>query len=87
MTRRNVNSPKIVLGKDGRMLIPARLRTQLGWLPGDKLIVSKGASNSLRVISLVDHIGELRGLFKDKSGRSLATELIEERRRAAASEL
>ena len=77
--------PPVVLGERGRIVLPSKLRRELDWKPGDKLLLIKNADGSLRVVSLADQIKKFRGLFADKkTGRSLASELIKERRQEAA---
>lgn len=76
----------IVMGKQGRLVIPAEIRAALGLMPGDHLHLH------VRGVRLVlerpqDAAAELRGLAKDiPRSRSLVDELLSERRVAAAAE-
>jgi len=70
----------LVLGRQGRLVIPAQVRAALGLLPGDRLHLS------LRGGRLVlerpgDAVEELRALGADvPAARSLVEELLAERR-------
>jgi len=77
----------VVLGKQGRLVIPAELRTALGLEPGDELNLQRSGT-SLVIQRPEDAIAELRGFLGDaaKDGRSLVDELIAERRAEAARE-
>ncbi len=76
----------VVLGQQGRLVIPAEVRAALGLAPGDRL--------HLRLVGprLVferpqDAIAELRALAGDvPKSRSFVDELLAERRIAAAAE-
>ena len=76
----------VVLGQQGRLVIPAEVRAALGLSPGDELHLQ------LRGTSIVldrpqDAIDELRRLGDGiPRTRSLVDELLAERRLAAASE-
>lgn len=77
----------IALGERGRLVLPARLRQRLGLQPGDRLIVTVDAGGGFRVISARDLAQRLFGLYRDLApGRSLADELIAERREEAQHE-
>lgn len=76
----------LVLGKQGRVVIPSGVRAALGLAPGDELHLRVDGT---RVIleRPQDAVAELRRLGRDiPPTRSLVDELIEERRAAAASE-
>jgi AbrB family looped-hinge helix DNA binding protein len=76
----------VVLGKQGRLVIPAEVRAALGLEPGDELNVQQSGT-SLVLQRQEDAIAELRGFAKDAAkGRSLVDELIAERRAEAARE-
>lgn len=75
------------LGKSGRLVIPVDLRRKLGVEAGDKVIlrldeeglhVSTPAQALARAQAFVDRLG--------LEGRSLADELVAERRREASDE-
>jgi antitoxin PrlF len=76
----------IVLGQQGRLVIPADVRTALGLAPGDRLHLHVTARR-LVLERQQDAVVELRaigaGLPKD---RSLVEELLAERRLAADAE-
>jgi antitoxin PrlF len=76
----------IVLGKQGRLVIPADVRTALGLAPGDRLHLHVTARR-LVLERPQDAVAELRalgaGLPKD---RSLVEELLADRRLAAEAE-
>lgn len=73
----------LVLGQQGRLVIPAEIRAALGLAPGDRMhlhVVGK------RVVleRQQDAVAELRGLASDApESRSLVDELLAERRLAA----
>lgn len=71
----------IVLGERGRLVLPARLRQHLDLQPGDRLIVTVDAEGGSRVVPARELARRLWGFYRDLApGRSLADELIAERR-------
>jgi AbrB family looped-hinge helix DNA binding protein len=76
----------LVLGQQGRLVIPAAIRAALGLRVGDRLHVH--AQGTKLILQLqADAVAELQELARDVSPtRSLVEELLEERRAAAASE-
>lgn len=76
----------VVMGKQGRLVIPADVRLALGLEPGDRLHLHvRGARLVLE--RQQDAVAELRALAKDvPRSRSLVEELLSERRLAAANE-
>lgn len=76
----------IVLGKQGRLVIPADVRAALSLAPGDRLHLEV-AGQRLVLERQQDAVAALRGLAAGvPRSRSLVAELLAERRRAAASE-
>jgi AbrB family looped-hinge helix DNA binding protein len=76
----------LVLGKQGRLVIPAEVRAALGLEPGDRLHLHLSGSR-LVLERQRDAVAELRGLAaRVPQKRSLVEELLAERRVAAASE-
>ena len=76
----------LVLGQQGRLVIPADVRAALGLLPGDRLHLSV-TGGRLVLERPQDAAAELRGLAAPiPRTRSLVDELLAERRAAAASE-
>jgi antitoxin PrlF len=76
----------IVLGQQGRLVIPAEVRTALGLAPGDRLHLHL-TGRRLVLERQPDAAAELRGLAASvPASRSLFDELLAERREAAASE-
>lgn len=77
----------IVLGERGRLVLPAPLRRRLDLHPGDRLIASFGADGEIRLVSAREQARRLHGLYRDLAPRrSLADELIAERRAEAERE-
>ena len=76
----------LVLGQQGRVVIPAAIRTALGLAPGDRLHLQV-TGRRLVLERQQDAIEELRRLASTvPEERSLVDELIAERRQAAAAE-
>lgn len=76
----------LVLGQQGRLVIPAEIRAALGLAPGDRLHVHL-TGRQLVLERQQDAVAELRGLAAGvPSTRSLVQELLAERRAAAAAE-
>jgi AbrB family looped-hinge helix DNA binding protein len=74
----------VVLGKQGRLVIPRDLRSALGLSPGDELHL-RLVGHSLVLERPLDAAAELRGLASQvPESRSLVDELLNERRNAAA---
>jgi AbrB family looped-hinge helix DNA binding protein len=75
----------LVMGQQGRLVIPAEVRSALGLSPGDQLHL-RLVGHSLVLERPTDAAAELRGLAADvPKSRSLVDELLAERRLAAAS--
>ena len=76
----------LVLGQQGRLVIPAEIRAALGLAPGDHLHLHLNGSR-LVLERQQDAVAELRALAADvPKSRSFVEELLAERRAAAASE-
>lgn len=76
----------LVLGKQGRLVIPANVRKALELVPGDELHLHL-TGRRLVLERRQDAVAELRGLgSKVSKSRSLVEELLAERRLAAAAE-
>jgi antitoxin PrlF len=76
----------IVMGKQGRVVIPAEIRQQLGLAPGDHLHLHL-AGTRLVIERPQDAVRELRRVASAVAPtRSLVEELLAERRVAAALE-
>lgn len=71
----------------GRILIPARLRKILGLHPGDAVLLIP-EDRSVRLLSVEERIRRAQDLTKTyvASDRSLAEELVRDRREAAKHE-
>ena len=77
----------ITLGERGRLVLPAPVRRRLDLHPGDRLIVTVEAQGDLRIVSAREQARHLFGIYHDLApGRSLADELITERREEARRE-
>lgn len=80
-------SARVKLGSNGRLVIPASLRREIGIESGDTLILeSKGRALSVR--SIDDAVRNAQDLVARYVGNdvSLSEELIEDRRREARDE-
>ncbi len=76
----------LVLGQQGRLVIPAGVRAALGLAPGDRLHLHL-AGRRLVLERQYDAVAELRGLASNvPQTRSLVDELLAERRLAATIE-
>jgi AbrB family looped-hinge helix DNA binding protein len=76
----------LVLGQQGRLVIPADVRRALGLAPGDRLHLHV-AGHRLVLERQQDAVAELRGMGSTvPKTRSLVDELLAERRLAAAAE-
>ena len=76
----------LVLGRQGRLVIPAQVRAALGLAPGDRLHL-RVTGGMLVLERPEDAAAELRGLATGvPRSRSLVDELLAERRAAAAEE-
>ncbi len=75
----------LVLGQQGRLVIPSEVRNALGLSPGDPLHL-RLVGLSLVIERQQDAAAELRGLASGVTKtRSLVDELLDERRLAAAA--
>ena len=83
---RSPESATLVLGKQGRLVIPAEVRAALGLAPGDRLHLHL-AGQQLMLERPQDAAAELRDLGASiPRARSLVDELLAERRLAAAAQ-
>ena len=77
----------IVMGQQGRLVIPAEVRAALGLVPGDRLHLHLAAGPRLVLQRQQDAVAELRALAREvPRPRSFVEELLAERRLAAAAE-
>lgn len=69
------------MGSGGRIVIPAQLRTALGMKPGDEVFIAL-ADGELRIFSLEHAIRRAQKAVRHyvPKGRSLAQDLIQDRR-------
>jgi len=75
----------VTLGQQGRLVIPAEVRTALGLSAGEQLHL-RIVGHSLVLERPQDAVAELRGLAtRVPSTRSLVDELLQERRLAATA--
>lgn len=76
----------LVLGQQGRLVIPAEVRAKLGLAPGDQLHLHVAGAR-LVLQRQRDAVDELRALAAGvPQSRSLVDELLHERRLAATKE-
>ena len=76
----------LVMGQQGRLVIPAEVRAALGLVPGDRLHLHM-AGPRLVLERQQDAVAELRALAGDvPESRSFVEELLAERQLAAAAE-
>ena len=81
-----MDNVKTKLGQGGRIVLPAEFREALGVKTGDELILSL-KDDEVRVYTRRAAIKRAQGMLKHIApGRSLADELIQERRAEAAKE-
>lgn len=74
----------LVLGQQGRLVIPAEVRSTLGLAPGDQLHL-RVEGRRVVLERREDAVAELRGMASEVSKqRSLVDELLTERRLAAS---
>jgi AbrB family looped-hinge helix DNA binding protein len=75
------------VSEKGRLVIPAQFREAMGIEPGD-VVEMRLEENELRVATRAQRLREVRRRMKNilGPGRSLAEELIAERREAAGDE-
>lgn len=77
----------IRLGARGRLVLPAAVRKELGLDEGDRLILTVEAPEQLGLTSARVAAASAKGLLRRVAGdRSLADELIAERRQEARGE-
>jgi AbrB family looped-hinge helix DNA binding protein len=78
---------RVRVSEKGRLVIPAQFREAMGIEPGD-VVEMRLEENELRVATRAQRLREVRRRMKNilGPGRSLAEELIAERREAAGDE-
>lgn len=70
----------VIVGENGRMIIPAMFRKQLNIKPGDEVIMSISADNDIIVHSPKQSLHKLQQLFK-KGKESFVDSLLEIRKK------
>lgn len=78
---------KVRIAAKGRVVIPASFREALGWKEGDEVQLTAD-EHGLRISTLENRIAEAQEYVRSfvPKGRSLSSELIEERRKEARRE-
>ncbi len=81
------NETRLRMNENGRVVIPAPFRKALGITAGDELVL-RIEDDELRITTMKRRIEQAQRRIRRyvKSGRSLADELIAERREAAKRE-
>jgi AbrB family looped-hinge helix DNA binding protein len=79
---------EVQLGNRGRLVLPAKVRQELGLHPKDRLVLTVEESGELRLVSLRHQVERCMGMFKGigPPGKLVSEELIAERRREARRE-
>ena len=82
-----MSTVKTYLGKGGRIVIPVQFRKALGFQEGDELMMSL-RDGEIRIFTREQAIRNIQAMVRRyvPEGRSLADELIQERRAEAARE-
>lgn len=70
----------VVVGENGRMIIPAIFRKQLNLKAGDEVVVKLSQDNDIIVHSPKQSLKKLQALFKNSTD-SFVEELLEMRRK------
>lgn len=70
----------VVIGENGRMIIPALFRKQLDLKPGDEVLVKLSADNEIIVHSPRQSLYKLQQIVTSKSEGSLVDAVIKMRR-------
>jgi AbrB family looped-hinge helix DNA binding protein len=77
----------VEVGSDGHVALPSDLREKIGVKEGDNLIVTLKPDNTLELVSVREVIRRTQGIYADVAqGRSLADELVAERKLGAVRE-
>ena len=78
---------RLRVNENGRVVIPAEFRKTLGIKAGDE-VIARVEEDELRITTVKSRIARAQRLVRQyiKPGRSLADELIAERRREARNE-
>jgi len=78
---------KLHLGDRGRLVLPSRLRKQLGLKTGEELLLTVEKTGDMRLSTRRQRLSAVMGMFAHIApGRSLSEELIRERREEARRE-
>jgi AbrB family looped-hinge helix DNA binding protein len=82
-----MQTARVKMNENGRVVIPVEFRKELGMKPGDQLVLElKG--RELRLMTFRERIARVQALVAEHipAGRSLSKELIAERREEARRE-
>jgi bifunctional DNA-binding transcriptional regulator/antitoxin component of YhaV-PrlF toxin-antitoxin module len=85
--QRKLPPERVALGEGGRLVIPASYRRVLSWNEGEDLIL-RLEDGELRILTPQQGLNRAQALVREHvpAGRSLADELIAERRQEASDE-
>jgi AbrB family looped-hinge helix DNA binding protein len=87
MARKAREQYAVHVGARGRLVLPAPLRKRLSIAEGDRLVMTLEPDGRVIMASLRQQIGKAQGLYRHVAqGKSLADELIAERRAEAKAE-
>lgn len=84
-TLRMTHREQITVGERGRIVLPSSIRTELGLIPGTRMVLSTEPDGSLRLRPYRAVAEESRGLYADTGG-ALVDELLADRRAEAQRE-
>jgi AbrB family looped-hinge helix DNA binding protein len=73
-------------GDRGRVVLPSAVRSELGWTPGTRLLVTTDDDGSVHLRPYQAAADALQGMFADLPGNSLVDELRADRRAEVADE-
>ena len=91
MAHRSIAVPQtsytVHLGDRGRLVLPSKVRKQLRLKTGEKLVLTVDDDGAMHLSSRRQRLDRIQGMFANIApGRSLADELIRERREEARRE-
>lgn len=81
-----MNTFRAVIGSNGRLVIPAEIRKELCFKPGDELVLNVD-NHELRVMSAQQSLAKARDLFqKHSKGKKVLNDFLKHRREEAGRE-
>ena len=80
-----ISATTVVVGRQGRVVIPADVRRDMGIGEGDRLSLRRDGERIV-LVTQKEEVARIRGMFRQLGDGHVVADLIADRRREAANE-